>query len=84
MTETMILFLAALAVIALMAVLIYVAGCGRTASALALSEIRRSLDQLLASNRSIERALVEQRRVLNDAHKNIHTAVTKGVQKPAA
>jgi hypothetical protein len=82
MSETAILLAVALAVIALMAVLIYVASQRRDSTH--LIEIRSALDQLLASGRCIEKTLAKQRSVLNDAHKAIHTAVTKGLQKPAA
>ena len=82
MTENTILLLASLAVIALMAILIYVANSGRTARIENIAEIRRDLDQLLTGNRSIERTLEQHRRVLYDAHKKIHLAVTKGVEKP--
>ena len=83
MTETTILLLAALAVIALMAILIYVANQGRTSAIENVCQIRRDLDQILTGNRNIERALEQHRRVLYDAHKNIHRAVTKGLEKPA-
>jgi hypothetical protein len=62
-----------------MAILIYVANRGLTNGC----EIRRVLDQLLAGNRSIEDTLERHRRVLCDAHKKIHQAVTKGLEKPA-
>ena len=82
MSENTILLVAALAVIALMSVLIYVAGRRRESST--LIEIRRVIDQLLVGNRSIEQTLAKQRHVLNDTHKAVHTAVTKGLQKPAS
>jgi hypothetical protein len=80
MTESTIVLLASLAVIALMAVLIYVSNRGRTA---ALKNIHRRLDQILAGYRRIEHDLAKHRRVLNDAHKQIH-AVSKGLEKPAS
>lgn len=82
MTENTILMLVSLAVIALMAVLIYVASHRRTSTLENTCQIQRDIDQLLAGNRSIERSLAEQRSVLNDAHKKIH-AVSKGLEKPA-
>ncbi len=84
MIEPSILLLVCLAVIAVMAILIYVAGRG-TASALAsICEFRRTLDQILAGNRNIETTLEQHRHVLYDAHKKIHQAVTKGLEKPTA
>jgi hypothetical protein len=83
MMESTIVLLGCLAVIALMAVLIYVSSRGRNSAALSLSEMRRTLDQILTGNRDIERTLEKHRRVLYDAHKKIHEAVTKGLEKPA-
>jgi hypothetical protein len=83
MTEHAIVLLVCLAVIAVMAVLIYVAGRGRASDSASICEIRRTLDQILAGNRDIETTLKQHRRVLYDAHKQIH-AVQKGLQKPAA
>ena len=48
-----------------------------------LCDMRRGLDQILAGNREIQATLEQHRRVLNDAHKQIH-AVTKGLQKPTS
>ena len=48
----------------------------------AVCEESKTLQQILAKMHAIERMLLEQRRVINDAHKRI-TAVSKGVQKPA-
>jgi hypothetical protein len=83
MTENTILLLASLAIIALMAILIYVANRSRTSSIENIAEVRRGVDQLLAGNRNIESTLERHRRVLFDAHKKIHEAVTKGLEKPA-
>jgi IS1 family transposase len=82
MTESTIILLGCLAVIALMAVLINVSSRGRASAIEALCEIRRTVDQILAGSRSIERTLAQHRSVLNDAHRKIH-AVTKGLEKPA-
>jgi hypothetical protein len=79
MNESTIFLPACLAVIALMAVLIYLSNCGRTA---ALKNIHRRVDQIMAGNRRIEHDLAQHRRVLNDGHKQIH-AVSKGLEKPA-
>jgi len=82
MTENTIVLLACLAVIALMSILIYVASCGRIATALALSEIRRTLDQILAGSRAIEHTLAEQRGAINDIHHYL-LPVSKGSEKVA-
>ena len=82
MTESTIVLLVCLAVIALMAILIYVSSHSRTSAIEAICEIRRTLDQLLAGSHRIEETLAQHRRVLNDAHKQIH-AVSKGLEKPA-
>jgi len=82
MTETTILLLASLAVIALMAILIYVASRHPASMIENIAEIRRGLDLLLASNRNIEATLKRHGYVLFDAHKKIHEVVTKGLAKP--
>jgi len=83
MTESTILLLVCLAIIALMAVLMYVSNCGRNSTAAALCETRRMLDQILSDSRRLEDTLEQHRRVLYDAHKQIH-AVPKGLEKPAS
>jgi hypothetical protein len=75
--------LVCLAVIGLMARLIYRAGRGRSSTLTEVCEIRRDLDKILAGSRRIEAALERDRHVLYDAHKKIHQAVTKGLEKPA-
>ncbi|MGA8743602.1 MAG: hypothetical protein WB561_20590 [Terracidiphilus sp.] len=80
MTESTILLLACLAVIALMAFLIYVSNSSRSSAVATLGEIRRALDQILAGGHRVEDTLAKQRRVLNDAHKKIH-AVSEGFRK---
>ena len=55
--------------------------CLQPRSDAALKNIHRRLDQILAGNRHIEQDLARHRRVLNDAHKQIH-AVSKGLEKP--
>ena len=47
-----------------------------------LSQPKQTLQQILSNTQVIEQNLLQQRRVLNDAHKRI-TAVSKGLQKPA-
>ena len=81
MTESTIVLLVCLAVIALMAILIYVSSRGQSSALSAIGEVRRTLDQILAGGRNIEHMLTQQRSVLNDAHRKIH-AVTKGLEKP--
>jgi hypothetical protein len=81
MTESTIVLLVCLAVIALMAILIYVSSRGQSSALSAIGEVRRTLDQIVAGGRNIEHMLTEQRSVLNDAHRKIH-AVTKGLEKP--
>jgi len=83
MNEPSIVLLVCLAIIAIMAILIYVAGRGTASALTSICEVRRTLDQILAGNRNIETTLEQHRRVLYDAHKQIHT-VTKGLEKPAA
>jgi len=81
MTESTIVLLVCLAVIALMAILIYVSSRGQSSALSAIGEVRRTLDQILAGGRNLEHMLTQQRSVLNDAHRKIH-AVTKGLEKP--
>jgi hypothetical protein len=81
MTESTIVLLVCLAVIALMAILIYVSSRGQSSALSAIGEVRRTLDQIVAGGRNIEHMLTQQRSVLNDAHRKIH-AVTKGLEKP--
>ena len=81
MTESTIVLLVCLAVIALMAILIYVSSRGQSSALSAIGEVRRTLDQIGAGGRNLEHMLTQQRSVLNDAHRKIH-AVTKGLEKP--
>jgi len=81
MTESTIVLLVCLAIIALMAILIYVSSRGQSSALSAIGEARRTLDQIVAGGRNLEHMLTEQRSVLNDAHRKIH-AVTKGLEKP--
>ena len=81
MTESTIVLLVCLAIIALMAILIYVSSRGQSSALSAIGEVRRTLDQIVAGGRNLEHMLTQQRSVLNDAHRKIH-AVTKGLEKP--
>ncbi len=80
MSESTILLLVCLAVIAGLAVLIYVGGRRRISALSVLCEVRGGLDQILADNREIQATLNNHGHVLFDAHKKIHT-VTKALQK---
>ena len=52
MTESTIVLLVCLAVIALMAILIYVSSRGQSSALTAIGEVRRTLDQILAGGRN--------------------------------
>jgi hypothetical protein len=93
-TEHSVVIVVSLAIVAAMAILIYVInrvsavcriyvlGCGQLSAFTAAYELRQTIDQILANTGKIDRSLKDQRRVLNDAHKRICT-VTKEVGKPA-
>jgi hypothetical protein len=81
MTEHSIALLVSLAVILVLAILIYVASRGQIAAPSAVCEVRLALQQILANTQKIDNSLRDQRHVLYDAHKRI-CAVTKGVKKP--
>ena len=78
MTEHLLVLLVFLAVIVVLAILIYVAGRGQISALTAICELRQTLQQILANTEKIDRSLHDQRRVLYDAHKRI-SSVTKGV-----
>jgi hypothetical protein len=78
MTEHLLVLLVCLAVIVVLAALLYAAGRGQVSALTPVYEIRQTLQQILASTEKIDRSLHDQRRVLYDAHKRI-SAVTKGV-----
>ena len=69
--------------IIVVAILIYVINRGQLSALTAICEVRRTLDQILAENKSIELTLKHHGHVLYDAHKKIH-AVTKGLEKPTS
>jgi hypothetical protein len=81
MSEQTIVLLASLAVAAALAVLIYRSSRSQASVLAVVCELRRNLDQILAGTHNIEKTLKQHRRVLNDAHKQIH-AVSKGLEKP--
>ena len=80
MTDNAVVVFICTGIFALLALLILVPTPRQLAKILPVRELRRDLDQLLASTRNIERTLEQHRRVLNDAHKQI-SAVTKGLEK---
>jgi hypothetical protein len=94
MTEHSVVILVSLTIVAAMAILIYVVnrisvaggtyidGSAHLAAITAAYELRQTVDQILANTKRIDRSLKDQRRVVNDAHKQI-SAVTKGVKKQA-
>ena len=75
MTEHLLVLLVCLAVIALLAILIYVSSRSQASALAGIYEVRLALQE-------IDRSLDDQSRVLYDAHKRI-SAVTKGVKKQA-
>lgn len=79
MNAPTLVLLVCLAIIAMLSVLLYIS----TRDRLPACELRRTLDQVRASTRTIEKTLQQQRQVLNDAHKHI-SGVTKALQKPAS
>jgi hypothetical protein len=94
-TEHSVVLLVSLAIVAAMAILIYVVnrisavcriyvlGCGQLSAFTAAYELRQTIDQIFANTGKIDRSIKDQRRVLNDAHKRI-CAVTKGSKNPPA
>ncbi len=78
MTEHLFVLLVCLAVIVVLAALLYAAGRGYLSALTGVGELRATLSQILADTQMIELSLRQQRRVLYDAHKRI-SAVTKGV-----
>jgi hypothetical protein len=81
MNEHLLVLIVCLAVILVLAILIYVASRGQIAVLSTVCELRLTMQQILANTQKIDNSLRDQRRVLNDAHKRI-SAVTKGVEKP--
>jgi hypothetical protein len=78
MTEYSIVLLVCLAVILVLAILIYISSRSQASALAGICEVRQTLNQILANSQDIEHSLRQQRRVLYDAHKRIST-VTKGV-----
>jgi hypothetical protein len=82
MTEHLLVLLACVAVIVVLAILIYVVSRGQLSALSTICELHINLQQILDNTEKIEQLLHDQRRILNDAHKRI-TTVTKGLEKPA-
>ncbi len=82
MTEHLLVLLVCLAVIVVLAVLLYGASRSQISALTAVGELRLTQQQILAKTEKIDRELNDQRHVLYDAHKRI-SSVTKGVGKPA-
>jgi hypothetical protein len=80
MSEQSIVLLACLALVAVLAILIYVLSRSQAAALSTICELRRGLDQILANNRNQEQTMKMHGHVLNDAHKRI-CAVSKGLEK---
>ena len=78
MNEHLLVLLVCLAVIVVLAALLYAAGRGYLAALTGVGELRSTLSHILASAQNIDQSLLRQRRVLYDAHKRI-SSVTKGV-----
>ena len=83
MTEPIMVFLVCLAVILVLAALLYAVGRNYVSALSGIAELRATVARILARTQNIDDSLRQQRRVLYDAHKRIR-AVTKGQEKPAA
>jgi len=83
MTEPSIVLLVCVAVIVVLAALLYAAGRGYLAALSSVGELRATLSRVQADTQNMDQSLRQQRRVLYDAHRRIST-VTKGLQKPAS
>ena len=81
MTEHSVVLLVCLAVIVVLAILIYVSSRSQLSDLARICDLRLALNQIVADTQNIERSLRQQRGVLNDTHKQI-CAVTKGLRKP--
>ena len=80
MSEQTIILLACLAIIAVLAILIYVQSRSQASALTTICELRRSLDQVMVNSRNQEQTLKRHGYVLYDAHKRICT-VSKGLEK---
>ena len=82
MNEHSIVLIVCLAVIVVLAALLYAAGRSYISAHTDLRDIHSSLTMILAHTQNTDLELNRHRRVLYDAHKRI-CAVTKGVVKPS-
>jgi len=80
MSEQSIVLLACLALVAVLAVLVYVLSRSQAAVLSTICDLRRALDLILANNRNQEQTIKVHGHVLYDAHKRI-CAVSKGLEK---
>ena len=83
MTESIMVLLVCLAVILVLAALLYALGRNYIAALTGIAELRATAARILADTQNIDLSLRQQRRVLYDAHRRI-SAVTKGSEKHAA
>ena len=83
MNEHALALFVCLAVIVVLAALLYAAGRGYLTAINGIGELRGILAQILAHTQNTDLSLRQQRRVLYDAHKRL-CAVTKGVEKTAS
>lgn len=83
MTAYWITLLGCLAVIVVLAALLFAAGRGYLTALTGIGELRATISQVVADTSNINHSLRQQRRILYDAHKRI-SAVTKGVKKQAS
>jgi uncharacterized oligopeptide transporter (OPT) family protein len=83
LNEHSIVLIVCLAVIVVLAALLYAAGRGYISALSGISELRGLMIQILSHAQNADLSLSQQRRVLYDAHKRI-SAVSKGVEKPAS
>ena len=83
MNEPIMVLLVCLAVILVLAALLYAVGRNYVSALAGIAELRATVARILAHTQNIDDSLRQQRRVLYDAHRRI-SAVTKGSEKPAA
>lgn len=77
MSEPIMVLLVCLAVILVLAALLYAVGRNYVSALAGLAELRATVARILAHTQNIDDSLRQQRRVLYDAHRRIST-VTKG------
>ena len=77
MNEPIMVLLVCLAVILVLAALLYAVGRNYVSALSSIAELRATVARILAHTQNIDDSLRQQRRVLYDAHRRI-SAVTKG------